>query len=375
MTKRNFDKQLLFLLIILSIISILTIYSAQNILPNYLQNLYVKQALWYILGFLTIIIILKFNINWIFNHIWIFYIIGNLLLLLLLIIGKPINGAKCWFEIYGIGSFQPSEFMKLVLIILLSKEVDNFNKDNKNPSVLDEFILLIKIGLIVLVPSILTFLEPDTGNVLIYLLITLIILLISGIRYGWFLCLFFIVASIIIAIVSLYFLDMEAFKSILGDDFFLRINRLLDWSKKDGYQLEKGLVSIGSGGLLGRGIKGVPLYFPEAQTDFIFAVYASSTGFIGSIFLITILTIFDLRIIYIAKEAKNKLNKYFISGVLGILIFQQFQNIAMTFGLMPITGITLPFISYGGSSLILFMIMIGIILNFSAQKKTDKINF
>ena len=87
MTKRNFDKQLLFLLIILSIISILTIYSAQNILPNYLQNLYVKQALWYILGFLIIIIILKFNINWIFNHIWIFYIIGNLLLLLLLIIG------------------------------------------------------------------------------------------------------------------------------------------------------------------------------------------------------------------------------------------------------------------------------------------------
>ena len=82
-----------------------------------------------------------------------------------------------------------------------------------------------------------------------------------------------------------------------------------------------------------------------------------------------------MRIIYIAKEAKNKLNKYFISGVLGILIFQQFQNIAMTFGLMPITGITLPFISYGGSSLILFMIMIGIILNFSAQKKTDKINF
>ena len=375
MTKRNFDKQLLFLLIILSIISILTIYSAQNILPNYLQNLYVKQTLWYILGFLIIIIILKFNINWIFNHIWIFYIIGNLLLLLLLIIGKPINGAKCWFEIYGIGSFQPSEFMKLVLIILLSKEVDNFNKDNKNPSVLDEFILLIKIGLIVLVPSILTFLEPDTGNVLIYLLITLIILLISGIRYGWFLCLFFIVASIIIAIVSLYFLDMEAFKSILGDDFFLRINRLLDWSKKDGYQLEKGLVSIGSGGLLGRGIKNVPLYFPEAQTDFIFAVYASSTGFIGSIFLITILTIFALRIRYIATESKNKLNKYFISGVLGILIFQQFQNIAMTFGLMPITGITLPFISYGGSSLILFMIMIGIILNFSAQKKTDKINF
>jgi len=368
MIKKIFDKQLLLLLFILSIISILTIYSAQNILPDYLKNIYIKQVLWYILGFLTIIIILKINLDWIFNHIWIFYLIGNILLLLLLLFAPTINGAKCWFNIFGTIQFQPSEFMKLILIILLSKEVDNFNKNNKNSTILDEFVFLIKIALIVILPSILTFLEPDTGNVLIYILISLIILLISGIRYRWFFCLFFFMIIIIIIIISLYFFDINMFKNILGDDFFLRINRLLDWSNKDGYQLEKGLVSIGSGGLFGKGLKNVPLYFPEAQTDFIFAVYASSFGFIGSIFLIIILTIFDLRIIYIAKKTKNRLNKYFISGVLGILIFQQFQNIGMTFGLMPITGITLPFLSYGGTSLVLFMIMIGIILNISAKK-------
>lgn len=368
MIKTKFDKQLLILLFILSIISILTIYSAQNILPNYLHNLYIKQILWYILGFITIFLILKLNLNWLYDHIWIFYIIGNLLLLLLLLVGKPINGAKCWFQIYGIGSFQPSEFMKLVLIILIASQMNQFNTENKKPTILDEFKFLIKIFIIILIPSILTFLEPDTGNVLIYFLIALIILLIGGIRYRWFIFLLLIILSTIIGIVSLYFFDLDMFKSILGDDFFLRINRLLDWSNKDGYQLEKSLVSIGSGGIFGSGIKKVPLYFPESQTDFIFAVFSSSFGFIGSTILLTILVIFDIRIINIAKKTKEKINKYLIAGVIGMLIFQQFQNIAMTFGLMPITGITLPFISYGGSSLILFMIMIGLVLNISTKK-------
>ena len=367
MSKQKIDRQLLILLFLLAIISILTIYSAQNILPNYLNNLYIKQTLWYILGFIIIIFLLKINLTWVFDHIGIFYIIGNFLLLLLLLVGKPVNGAKCWFQIYGIGSFQPSEFMKLILIVLLSREMENFNIENKYPNSWLEFKFLIKIFCIVAIPSLLTFLEPDTGNVLIYFLITAIILLIGGIRYRWYILLLLIVLGIILGIISLYFIDVNLFKKILGDNFFLRINRLLDWSHKDGYQLEKGLVSIGSGGLFGTGIKKVPLYFPEAQTDFIFAVFASCFGFIGSIILITLLTIFDLKIIMIAKKTKTKINKYFMAGVLGILIFQQFQNIAMTFGLMPITGITLPFISYGGSSLIFFMIMIGIILNMSKE--------
>lgn len=369
MGKLKFDKQLLIILLILATLSILTLYSAQNILPNYMSNLYIKQTLWYILGFLTIFAILKIDINWIYNHIWIFYIIGNFLLLLLLFIGKPINGAKCWFQIYGIGTVQPSEFMKIVLIILLAKEVDEFNKLQKNQSLKNEFKFLLRIIIIVAVPSILTFLEPDTGNVLIYMLITITILLIGGIRYRWFIILIGLIGLIVTIILGLYFFNLNLFKSILGDDFFLRINRLLDWSNKDGYQLEKSLVSIGSSGIFGSGIKHIPLYFPEAQTDFIFAVYASSFGFLGTLILIFLLISFDLRIIKIAKNTKQKINKYLIAGILGMLIFQQFQNIGMTFGLMPITGITLPFISYGGTSLILFMIMIGIILNISKTKE------
>ena len=114
-----------------------------------------------------------------------------------------------------------------------------FNKENKNPTNLDEFKFLVKVLLIVLIPSVLTFLEPDTGNVLIYFLITMIILLVGGIRYRWYLFLLFIIAGVVLAIIGLYFFNLNLFKKILGDDFFLRINRLLDWSNKDGYQLEK----------------------------------------------------------------------------------------------------------------------------------------
>ena len=153
----------------------------------------------------------------------------------------------------------------------------------------------------------------------------------------------------------------------MGTNFFLRIDRLLDWKKKEGYQLENGLIAIGSGGLLGFGINKTPLYFPEPQTDFIFAVFANNFGFIGAIFLLSLIVIFDIRLVTIVLKSKNNVNKYIMAGIIGMLIYQQFQNIGMTLGIMPITGITLPFISYGGSSLISYMIMAGVIFNISNE--------
>ena len=159
----------------------------------------------------------------------------------------------------------------------------------------------------------------------------------------------------------------DLFIKLLGTNFFLRIDRLLDWKKKEGYQLENGLIAIGSGGLLGFGINKTPLYFPEPQTDFIFAVFANNFGFIGAIFLLSLIVIFDIRLVTIVLKSKNNVNKYIMAGIIGMLIYQQFQNIGMTLGIMPITGITLPFISYGGSSLISYMIMAGVIFNISNE--------
>ena len=188
-------------------------------------------------------------------------------------------------------------------------------------------------------------------------------LFIAGIRYRWFLLVIFFVLAVIIFVVGLYFVNETLFVKIFGSSFFLRIHRLLDWSNKSGYQLENSLISIGSAGLFGHGFKQTPLYFPEPQTDFIFAVFSSCFGLIGSFLLIILIACFDIKLIYVSKKAKRKEDQYVIAGIVGMLIYQQIQNIGMTFGLLPITGITLPFISYGGSSLISYMIMLGLIFN------------
>lgn len=361
------DPYLILFLTVFFIISVATIYSAQTILKDEYQSLAIKQIFWYIAGIFTIYIITKIKNDSILKITWILYIIGNVFLLLLLFFGTNINNAKCWFTIKGIGTIQPSEFMKIILIITIAKMINNFHQKYINPTVKEEFVFLIKISATVLIPSILTFLEPDTGVVLIYLLITFVMLFISGIRYRWFIIFFLILLVSVGSVLLIYFLNSDLFIKIFGTSFFLRVDRLLDWNNKSGFQLNNGLLAIGSAGFFGHGFRNTPIYFPEAQTDFIFAVFASNFGLLGSLILLSLIALFDIRISLIAMRSNTNINKYIIGGILGMLIYQQLQNIGMNFGLMPITGITLPFISYGGSSLISYMIMIGIVFNISRE--------
>lgn len=366
--KYRLDLSILIPVILFFIISIVSIASAQKLLGN-VDNYLLKQILWYIAGGGLIFLIMFLGNKQIINNIWIFYIINIILLIALLLFATPINNARCWFIIPGIGSIQPSEFMKIALIITLAKMIDDFRKNCNDPTVKEEFIFLLKVGIVVLIPSILTFLQPDTGVVLIYLIITITMLFIAGIRYRWFAMVFGILGFLIGIVLLTYFFKPELFIDIFGTSFFLRVDRLLDWSSKSGYQLENGLSAIGSGGLTGSGLLNTPIYFPEPQTDFIFAVFASNTGFIGCLILIILIIYFIVRLIFLAINSNNNINKYIIAGILGMLLYQQFQNIGMTLGIMPITGITLPFISYGGSSLLSYLIMLGIIFNISNEEK------
>ena len=370
--KYKVDTGIFVSIIIFFIISIISILSSQKLLSSFYQNLVIKQLIWYILGFGIVLIIMKTGNDVIYKNIWILYIIGILSLILLLLFAKPINDAKCWFTIPGIGAFQPSEFMKIILIITLASLIHNFHAKYPSPSIKEELLFLLKTIAIVLVPSILTFLQPDTGVVLIYLLITIIMLFISGIRFRWFVILLAITIIVLGITLGLYFINSSLFIKVFGNSFFLRINRLLDWSNKTGYQLENGMAAIGSGGLLGYGFNKTPIYFPEPQTDFIFAVYANNTGFIGSLFIITLILYFDIKLMLLSAKTSNETDKYVLVGIVGMLLYQQFQNIGMTLGIMPITGITLPFISYGGSSLLSYMIMIGIIFNISNKNLAQK---
>lgn len=363
LSKFRMDKTILIPILIFIVISIISIYNAEKLLTD-INYYYIKQLIWYIIGFCLILLIMKFGNDIIYKYAWSLYIISNISLALLLVFARPINEAKCWFTIKGIGTVQPSEFTKIVLIILIAKLIKEYKEKYKNPSVKEEFLFLIKIVLVLIPPSLLTFLEPDTGVVLIYFLITIVMLFISGVRYRWFILLFAVCLIGIGSVVVIYFINENLFINLFGNSFFLRINRLLDWSNKSGYQLENSLISIGSSGIIGHGFD-LALYFPEPQTDFIFAVYSSMFGLIGSLFLLCVISYFDLKLIMIAKKSRNLIDKYVIAGIVGMLIYQQFQNIGMTFGLMPITGITLPFISYGGSSLLSYMIMLGLIFNIS----------
>lgn len=366
-SKYKVDKFILIPIILFAIISIITIFSAQGLLPSYLNNLYFRQITWYIIGFGIAYFIMFIGNDYIYRNIWPFYIIGVISLLGLLFFATPVNGARCWYHIPKIGTIQPSEFVKIILILTIAKMIDKFNDSYSNPTIKEEFFFLTKVGFVVFIPSILTFLQPDTGVVIIYLIIAIAMLFVAGIRYRWFALLFGILALFVALILGFYFFNTDLLINYFGTDFFLRIDRLLDWSNKSGYQLENGISAIGTGGFLGGGLANTPVYFPEPQTDFIFAVFANNFGFLGSLFLLSLILLFNIFLILTAINTSKNINKYIIAGIVGMLIYQQVQNIGMTFGLLPITGITLPFISYGGSSLLSYMAMTGIIFNISNE--------
>lgn len=311
---------------------------------------------------------MKLKNEYLYRHTWILYILGNLLLLGLLLFARPISNSKCWFIIPGIGSIQPSEFMKIFLMLALATMIHNFRSDYDNPTIKEELIFILKTLIIVLIPSILTFLQPDTGCVLMYIAIYISMMFTSGIRLRWFLISFLIIFLLLGSVGLLYFYKEDVFIKIFGSSIYYRLERVFNWQEGSGLQLENALAAIGSAGFFGHGYNKTPIYFPESSTDFIFAVYASNFGLFGVIILLGIIIYLDINIIMLTRRKIQDTDKFIVAGILGMLIFQQIQNIGMTVGLFPITGITLPFVSYGGSSLLSYMLIVGILLNISVKE-------
>ena len=365
--KRKIDWGILLPVICFAIISIITISSALTYLSPTVGNLALKQAIWYVIGGVIIFVLFKFKNDYLYRNAWFFYLLCNLLLLFLLLFAPAINNSKCWFVLPGIGSFQPSEFMKVSLILVLAVMIYKFRENHQNHSIKEEFLFLLRSFLVVLVPSILTFLEPDTGAVIIYFVIYFVIIFTSGIRLRWFFIFLLLILLVLGFVLGTYFFQEELFVKIFGTDLYYRFDRIFSWQSGSGLQLENALASIGSAGVFGYGYNQTPIYFPESGTDFIFAVFASNFGLLGAIVLLLLIVFFDGKLIYLASKKINPIDKFTLAGIIGMLVFQQVQNIGMTIGLFPITGITLPFISYGGSSLLSYMILVGIVLNISSE--------
>ncbi|HEC2173246.1 FtsW/RodA/SpoVE family cell cycle protein [Staphylococcus delphini] len=368
---RRLDWPLIALITILCIISVTTIHSAMGG-GQYSLDFGVRQIFYYILGAIIAFMIMLFSPKKIRNYTYTVYIIFNILLFGLILLPESsitpvINGAKSWYR-FGPISIQPSEFMKIVLILVISKVVAQHNRFTFNKSFQTDVMLLLKIAGVSLVPILLILLQNDLGTTLVFLAIIAGIVIVSGVTWKILTPLFgsaiVLGGSLILSIIY----KPSLIENVAGIKTYQlgRINSWLDpyaYSSGDGFHLTESLKAIGSGQLIGKGLNNGEVYIPENHTDFIFSVIGEEFGFLGSVILLGVFLLLLLHLIRMAMNSDDLFNKSFIIGYISLLLFHIFQNIGMTIQLLPITGIPLPFISYGGSSLWSLMSGIGVLLS------------
>lgn len=372
---QRIDYGLLTILLLLTGISLIAIHSATTgVDPFYFVK---RQIVWYTAGFLVIIAILFIDYRKLRILSLPLYGLGILLLLMVALFGDERNGSQRWIEISSGVAIQPSEFMKIFLIVAIAHLLTKYQEQVDEKNLRNDFILTGKVGLLAIIPFLFIVKQPDLGTALVLIGIVAVMLLVSGI--SWRIIFLFLLSGIglIAFLVFLYFVNLDLFNKIVAPH---QLNRIYGWldpegtAGKEGYQLMQAMLAIGSGQLFGRGLgEGIQAqggWIPEVHTDFIFAVIGEEFGFIGASFLISIYFIFIYRLVQIALSSNDLFATYVISGIIGMILFQVFQNIGMTIGLVPITGLALPFISYGGSALISNMIAVGIVLNIAMRTKT-----
>lgn len=366
MKTKNYNLLIITCFLFMISIGILSIYSASVLIGTSYNNLYIKQITSIITGIIIMIFLIIIGNEKILKYSKVAYITSIFLLTITLFIGKEINGSKCWLTLGGI-TFQPSEFMKISLILLLSEIIEKYHFKNKR-NTKEELKLIITTLIITLIPSFLVFIEPDTGSVIMYILIWLTLLFISPLRNRWIIILITFITLLFSSFILTYIFYPDILIKIFSSSIFYRIDRILNWQISEGMQLENSLIAIGTGGFKGTGLTNTPIYIPEAYSDFIFPIYANNFGLIGVATLISIIIIFNLISINKIINTSKTVEKYLITGVIITLIFSQIQNIGMTLGLLPIMGIPLPYISYGGSSIITYTIFIAFIINTNRKK-------
>lgn len=371
------DWRLITIILILFGTSCLIINSAMSG-GQYETNFLIKQVLYYVLGFILAIALMFISPKTLRKYVWIIYIIGNLSLVGLLILPESsftpiINGAKSWYRLGPI-SIQPSEFMKIILIIALANVIYQHNRFTYNKSLSRDFNLLLKIGLTSLVPMLLILLQNDLGTTLVLIAIILGIVVVSGVTWRILAPAFIAFFGIGSSIILLMIFKPSVIEKVSGIKTYQlgRINSWLDpyaYSSGDGYHLTESLKAIGSGQIFGKGLNNGEVYIPENHTDFIFSIIGEEFGFIGTMAVLIIFLALFIHLIRMATTTRHPFNVVFIIGYLSFVLFHVVQNIGMTIQLLPITGIPLPFISYGGSALWSLMAGVGILLSIYYHEK------
>lgn len=357
---RDYDFKLVMMVIALNIIGILAIGSARESVQD-------KQIMGMVVGLIVMVTLSLLDYSLLLNLYWVFYILNLLLLGLVILIGDEAGGAQRWVEIAGI-RFQPSETAKILLILFYAQFIMKYREQ------LNTFKVLLSAIVLFLPPWLLIYKQPDLSTSIMVLLVFCVILFIGGLSYK-------IIGSVFAVIVPL---TVIFFSIVLQPDQTLiesyQQTRILAWlhpeqySNTQGYQQANSIMAIGSGMLMGKGLNNNEIasvkngnFIPEPQTDFIFAVIGEELGFIGAAAVILLTCFIALECVMVGKRAKDLAGTIICVGVATIIGCQSFLNISVATGLLPNTGIPLPFVSYGLTSLLSCYIGIGFVLNVRLQ--------
>lgn len=365
---RNYNFILILLLLLITAIGLAAISSSGG-------EYYTKRQLYgFILGFVAMIIISLIDYSFLLKFHWFYYVLNLVLLILVMFIGDDSNGAQRWVEIGGI-RFQPSEFAKILLILFFAQFIMKYREK------LNTFKIISILVILFLPPLVLILKQPDLSTSIMVSLMFLCLLFIGGLSMK------IIIGGLAIAVPSvIVFLSL-----VLKPDQKIiepyQQQRILAWLYPDqyttttAYQQTNAKIAIGSGQLWGKGLYNNEItsvkngnFISEPHTDFIFTIIGEELGFVGSVITVLILLLIALQCLRIARKAKDLAGQLICVGVASIIGFQSFMNIAVATGVMPNTGIPLPFVSYGLTSLVSLYIGFGFVLNVGLQgiKKSER---
>ena len=356
---KNVEWSILIVAIILCVIGLVALFSATQEAE---YDEFKKQLIWLVVSLIIMLVVMMIDYETLAKVSPILYGI-SLITLIAVLFTKPINGATSWFEI-GAFSFQPAEFAKIFVILFLATAIVKVQERNKGN--IDKPTRLLLLFAILGIPVLLIIKQPDFGTAAAFIVAMGMMLIASGIDKKY------IIAAILIVVITVPLM----YKFVLPAHAKKRIDIFLNPESDPrgaGYNIIQSKLAIGAGGLTGMGLlKGnqtqLGFLYPKT-TDFIYAVIGEEMGFIVSSAVIILYVYLLTKALYVAKTAKDELGTIIATGISGIFLFHVLENIGMVMGLLPITGVPLPFISYGGSSLITNFIFIGLLLNISGKRK------
>lgn len=356
---KNFEWGILICTIILLAIGLVALFSATQ---NSDYEEFKKQIMWIGISIPVIVVVILVDYEILAKISPVIYGL-SLISLVAVLFTEPINGATSWFNI-GPFSFQPAEFAKIAVVLFMANVIVKLQQKGR-----DEINRFWKLGIIlatVAVPTLLIIKQPDYGTALAFLVALIFMLYVAGINKKYIITAVLLV--VILVPLAYFFILPEHAKARI--DVYLNPN--LD-PRGDGYNIIQSKLAIGAGQIFGMGLfKGNQTqlgYLYPKTTDFIFAVISEEMGFVVAGAIIVLYVILITKSIQVAKTAKDDLGSYIATGIVGIFFFHMLENIGMTMGLLPITGIPLPFVSYGGSSMLTNLTLIAILLNISTRRK------